>query len=117
MEGQDIKKRLLDFVTQRDWVRYHNPKDLTLAIFIEMAELAEHFLWKSNDSIEEYLGHEQNMNGILEEIADILIYSLNMINAIERISGKSIDVRKIIEDKILKNSKKYPVDECRKKGF
>ncbi|MGM0125165.1 hypothetical protein IGI37_002563 [Enterococcus sp. AZ194] len=96
-------QRLTDLVNQfreeRDWRQYHNAKDLTISINLEASELLEDFQWRSSQE-----AIEQNFENIKEEIADILIYTLMLT------SDLSIDVSKIIEEKLVKNALKYPIE-------
>ena len=99
----DIKNLLNtinDFRDERNWRQYHNPKDLAISISIEAAELLEDFQWKSSEK-----ALKENGENIREEIADVLIYSLMLC------SDLNLDVKEIIEDKIVKNGKKYPVNK------
>lgn len=89
-----------DFRDERNWRQYHNPKDLAISISIEAAELLEDFQWISSEK-----ALKENEENIREEIADVLIYSLMLC------SDLNLDVKEIIEDKIVKNGKKYPVNK------
>ncbi|MEA1853943.1 nucleotide pyrophosphohydrolase [Cytobacillus sp. FSL W7-1323] len=89
-----------DFRDERNWRQYHNPKDLAISISIEAAELLEDFQWISSEK-----ALKENGENIREEIADVLIYSLMLC------SDLNLDVKEIIEDKIVKNGKKYPVNK------
>nr|MDO8116703.1 nucleotide pyrophosphohydrolase [Candidatus Sigynarchaeota archaeon] len=113
---EDLKELLRKFVTDRDWQRFHEPKDLALAASIEVAELGEHFLWKDLNEARDYVKDPVNLDGILEEIADVMIYCMNLVNAIERITGKSINLASAVTCKIEKNEKKYPADLYRNKA-
>ncbi|WP_026691846.1 nucleotide pyrophosphohydrolase [Peribacillus kribbensis] len=95
---QGLINKLNEFRDERNWRQYHNPKDLAISISIEAAELLEDFQWISN---EEAL--KENEENIREEIADVLIYSLMLC------SDLGLNVKKIVEEKIVKNGKKYPV--------
>lgn len=104
-----LKTTLRQFVEERGWQRFHESlKDLALAISIESGELSEHFLWKSVDEVRDYVNDESNLAKIVEEISDVIIYSVNLVNALERITGTSIDINEAIFAKIDKNAKKYP---------
>ncbi|AGF25616.1 MULTISPECIES: nucleotide pyrophosphohydrolase [Bacillus amyloliquefaciens group] len=97
-EIKDLINTINEFRDARNWRRYHNPKDLAISISIEAAELLEDFQWKSSE--EALKANEEN---IREEIADVLIYSLMLC------SDLNMDVKEIIEKKIVKNGRKYPV--------
>jgi dCTP diphosphatase len=105
---EDLKATLREFVAEREWERFHEPKDLALAISIESGELSEHFLWKSVEEALDYVQDEGNLTKIVEELADVVIYSVNFVNALERITGNPIDIGEAILAKIDKNAKKYP---------
>ncbi|MBT2690974.1 nucleotide pyrophosphohydrolase [Bacillus sp. ISL-47] len=97
---QSLIQSINEFRDERNWRKYHNPKDLAISISIEAAELLEDFQWISS---EEAL--IENKENIREEIADVLIYSLMLC------SDLGLDVKKIVEEKILKNGMKYPVGD------
>ncbi|MGG0913036.1 nucleotide pyrophosphohydrolase [Bacillus velezensis] len=99
-EIKDLINTINEFRDARKWRQYHNPKDLAISISIEAAELLEDFQWKSSE--EALKANEEN---IREEIADILIYSLMLC------SDLNMDVKEIIEEKVVKNGRKYPVNE------
>ncbi|CAF1831262.1 nucleotide pyrophosphohydrolase [Bacillus subtilis] len=99
-EIKDLINTINKFRDARNWRQYHNPKDLAISISIEAAELLEDFQWKNSE--EALQANEEN---IREEIADILIYSLMLCSDLD------MDVKEIIEEKIVKNGRKYPVKE------
>lgn len=91
--------RLRQFRDDRDWKQFHNPKDLSLALSIEAAELLELFLWKSPE--------QADVNKIKEELADVFAYALLLADSYD------LDVEKIVLDKIAMNEKKYPVSKAK----
>lgn len=97
-EIQHLIKKINKFRDDRNWRQYHNPKDLAISISIEAAELLEDFQWISSEE-----AIKIKKENIREEIADILIYSLMLCSDLE------LDVKEIVEEKILKNGKKYPI--------
>jgi NTP pyrophosphatase (non-canonical NTP hydrolase) len=94
-EIKKIIKSVVDFRDKRDWKKFHNTKDLALALSIEAAELNELFLWKKSEDVKPKY--------IAEELADVLIYSFLL--AYE--SG--VNIEKAIKHKLKANEKKYPV--------
>lgn len=94
-----ITKKLIEFRDERDWEQFHNSKDLALAISIESAELLELFLWKKNE--------EFDKDKLKEELADILAYALLLAEK------HDIDIYEILNAKVSKNAKKYPVDKAK----
>jgi NTP pyrophosphatase (non-canonical NTP hydrolase) len=97
-EIQELMTKLDQFIDERNWRKSQNPKDLAISISIEAAELLEDFQWISS---EEAL--QKNKENIREEIADVLIYSLMLCSRLD------LDVKEIIEEKMVKNARKYPV--------
>lgn len=93
----ELKNELIKFQTERDWKKFHTPENLAKSISIEAAELLEHFQWQKDYNVEE----------VAEELADVLIYSLYMVDALD------LDVKEIILNKIKKNSIKYPVEKSK----
>lgn len=93
----EIKSEIIRFQKERDWKKFHTPENLAKSISIEAAELLEHFQW----------GKEYDVDEVAEELADVLIYSLYMADALD------LDVKEIILDKMKKNAIKYPVEKSR----
>lgn len=91
----EIKKQIINFQKERDWKKFHTPENLAKSISIEAAELLEHFQW----------GKEYDVDKVAEELADVLIYSLYMADALD------LDIEEIIFDKMEKNAMKYPVEK------
>ena len=89
--------KIRKFVEERDWSKYHNPKDLAIAISIEANELLELFLWKSPE--------EAEVEKLKQEIADVMIYCLMLSDKL------NIDIIEAIDTKIEHNSSKYPPDK------
>lgn len=105
---QQLKEKMATFVAERDWQQFHTPKNLSMSISIEAAELMEHFQW---------LTIEQSKNldagalaDIGEELADIVIYSLSLANTLD------LDLSKTVLAKMEKNIRKYPSEKVRGKS-
>lgn len=95
-------KELQKFRDERDWVQFHDNKNLALAISIEAAELNELFLWKSKQECDQV-----EKEKLSDELADIFSYALLL-------AGKNgLDITEIVMNKIKKNSEKYPVDKAK----
>ena len=98
-----LQRLVDDYVTERDWKRYHKPKDIAISISIESSELLELYQWKpeaadSSTSTTEY----RVRTG--EELADIIIYCACMANAM------GMNFSDVLIDKIQKNREKYPIE-------
>ncbi|MGE1062104.1 nucleotide pyrophosphohydrolase [Megasphaera paucivorans] len=92
---------ILQFSEERDWKKFHNPKDLALSISLEAAELLECFQWTGTD-----VEAKEKQQRMKEELADVLIYCVLMAEAIDA------DIEQIISNKMLQNGKKYPADKA-----
>ena len=99
----DLKKSVSEFVNERDWEKFHNPKDLAISLSIESGELLELFQWKNQEDIN--IGKDEVADRLKEELADVVIYALSLANA------ANIDISEAVLGKIKKNEGKYLV--CR----
>jgi NTP pyrophosphatase (non-canonical NTP hydrolase) len=93
------------FVDQRRWRGYHSPKNLAMALAIEVAELMEHFQWLTVDASRAAADDPQRRDEIGEELADVMCYLLAMANVL------NIDVATAVRDKMQKNESKYPIED------
>ena len=103
----ELKKLVDDFVAQRAWEPFHDPKNLSCSIAIEAGELMEHFQWLRSDQLDAVRDDEGKMQEISEELADILAYLLSMA------STMGIDLSSALEEKMRKNAQKYPAETYR----
>lgn len=100
----EIKEKIDKFVSKRDWKKFHNPVSLSEAIIVEAGELLQLFLFSDLDTIKkEALKVGRLRERIKEELADILIYSFELADHLD------MDINEIIEEKLVKNSKKHPI--------
>jgi NTP pyrophosphatase (non-canonical NTP hydrolase) len=99
---QEIKNKIKQFVKERDWEKYHSPKNLSMSIAIEAAELMEHFQWLTIEQSKRLLKNEKKRTEIEDELADIAIFILDFCNLF------NIDIEKSILKKLNKSAKKYP---------
>lgn len=102
---QDIVSRIIAFRDARDWKQFHNPKDLSISLALETAEVLEHFQWKNEKEIDKHV--KNNKDEIAEELADVLNYLIILAHDFD------IDLLKAEEDKITKNENKYPQDKAK----
>jgi len=105
----ELRQAVRQFVDERDWSQFHSPKNLSMAIAIEAAELMEHFQWLTTEESRRSQESPEGMRMIGEELADILCFALSFANALD------IDVSSAVADKIAKNAVKYPADRFRGK--
>ncbi|MEO7600394.1 MAG: MazG-like family protein [Opitutus sp.] len=103
----ELKARVLAFARERDWEQFHAPKNLSMALAAEAAELMEHFLWVTPDRSRDVTADPAKRAKIAEELADIVIYALEFANIAE------LDMASAIEAKMAANAEKYPVEKAR----
>jgi NTP pyrophosphatase (non-canonical NTP hydrolase) len=103
MDIKTIQKQLSDFADERDWDQFHNPKNLAMALSVEASELVEIFQWLTPEQAEEIMDSSQS-DHVKEEVADVMIYLLRLADKLD------IDLESIVNDKIVQNGKKYPVN-------
>jgi NTP pyrophosphatase (non-canonical NTP hydrolase) len=102
-----IKQIMREFVDERDWRQFHKPKNLSMSIAIEAAELMEHFQWTDGEPPEELQSDPERMTEVRRELADILCFAFSLADTLE------IDVASAIHEKMEMNRKKYPADRYR----
>ena len=102
---ETLKKKIDDFREERDWKKFHNPKDLALSLVLEATEVLEHFQWKNGDQIDSHVENKKTEIG--EELADVYYWLLTIS------SDLNIDLDKALDEKIEKNRAKYPIDKSK----
>lgn len=94
---KDLINRIRNFRDDRDWSQFHTPENLAKAVSIEASELLENFLWDNKFDKEK----------VCDELADVLVY------CIHRADSLNVDIEEIIEHKMNKNEKKYPIEKSK----
>ena len=103
----DLRAQVEAFVTERDWVQFHSPKNLSMAIAIEAAELMEHFQWLTIEESKSLIEEGATRGQVVHDLADVLIYCLSLANALD------VDLSEAIVRKLGHSARKYPADEYR----
>ena len=103
----ELRQLIADFVAERDWSLFHSPKNVSMALAIEAAELMEHFQWLTTEASRELAGDPKRLAEVSEELADVIGYSLALANELD------IDISQSIRAKMVKNAQKYPADQYR----
>lgn len=98
----ELQAELRHFAAERDWQPFHTPKNLTTALMVEAAELAEIFQWQTPEESRLAHGDAAAKQRISEEVADVLLYLLQVADHCQ------IDVSQAVQDKLAKNAVKYP---------
>ena len=102
---QEIRSLIDSFADERDWQQFHSPKNLSMSISIEAAELMELFQWLSLEDAKKVMESGKTRDNAIDEIADVLIYAFAFC------IRNNIDITDAIRQKMKKNIKKYPKDK------
>ena len=102
MDLEKIKKIIRKFSSDRNWDKFHTPKNLSMALSVEASELVEIFQWLSQEESKNI--NSKDIQYVKDEVADILIYLIRIADKLD------IDLEEAILEKIEKNNKKYPID-------
>lgn len=103
---EQLRDMVLHFVAERDWHQFHAPKNISMALAIEAAELMEHFQWITVEASRGEIDSEKR-TAIGEEIADVICYAMALCNEMD------FDIATLMREKMKKNIAKYPADEFR----
>jgi NTP pyrophosphatase (non-canonical NTP hydrolase) len=101
----DLRQRLRAFARERDWEQFHSPKNLSMALIVEAAELVEHFQWLTEQ--QSYQLAPAQWQEVEEEIADILLYLTRLADLL------GVNLHDAALRKIEKNARKYPAAEVK----
>lgn len=99
-----FKEKVFDFVKERNWLKYHTPKNLVQAINCEAGELSQLLLFKEYEK-KDVLSNPTLLENISDEIADVFIYLISLINSLD------LDLKGIFDRKMNKNKNKYSIEE------
>lgn len=102
---QELRARLREFVAERDWDRFHSPKNLAMALSVEASELVELFQWLTEE--ESGALDAERRRRVAEELADVLWFLVRLADRLD------IDLLEAAERKIAANAAKYPADRVR----
>ena len=105
MDINKLNKIVDQFVSERDWEKFHNPKNLVMALSGEVGELNECFQWLNEKDIEKLKSSPKDLIPIEHEIADIFIYLIRIANKM------GINIEKAVYKKMELNKLKYPVNK------
>ena len=104
----NLKQKLQQFVDERDWAQFHSPKNLSMAMIVEAAELVEHFQWDTEN--ESCVLTDEKREKVGHELEDTFVYLLRIAEVL------NIDLIEVANKKIAINALKYPVDKARGKN-
>ncbi len=103
----ELRENMRRFVDERDWQSFHAPKNICMALMVEVAELMEHFQWLTIEESRELANQPDKLAAVSEEIADVFGYTLALANEL------GIDISTTVRKKMVKNAIKYPVEQYR----
>lgn len=104
----DVKKitdMIKQFRDERDWMQFHDPKNMSISIVLEASELLEHFQWKTKEEARQYV--KEHKEEIQDEIADVAMYLFELADNL------GINLLDAMKNKMEKNIKKYPVEKAK----
>ncbi len=109
MSQQDSLEQLREltraFAAERDWEQFHTPKNLAMALSVEVAELVEHFQWLRSGALDEL--DERKREGVRHELADVLLYLVQLADK------TGVDLRAAALEKMALNRAKYPAEQVK----
>jgi NTP pyrophosphatase (non-canonical NTP hydrolase) len=105
---EHLRDRLREFIAERDWDQFHNPKNLAMALVAEAGELVEHFQWLTAEQADRLPA--ETLAEVEHEIADVLIFLVELADRLK------IDPLAAAEKKLALNAQKYPVHKARGKA-
>jgi NTP pyrophosphatase (non-canonical NTP hydrolase) len=104
----DLIKKLREFAAERDWEQFHSPKNLSMALAVEVAEIIEHFQWLTEEQTRDL--DPETLKKIREEIGDVQIYLARLADQV------GISPLEAALEKLEINRHKYPPDKARGKA-
>lgn len=104
---ENLRHRINQFVAERDWEQFHTPKNLSMAMIVEAAELVEHFQWDT--PLESQCLSTEKREAVSHELADTFVYLLRIAEVLK------IDLIAAANEKIALNALKYPIEKAKGK--
>jgi len=105
---EDIRKASARFAEERDWQQFQSPKNLVMALSVEVAELLEHFQWLTEQQSRNL--DVDTRSAVQDEIADVLLYLVRIADELD------VDFYQAVSRKLLKNAQKYPIEQAKGKA-
>ena len=110
MDLEKVKIALRKFTKEREWEKFHNPKNLATALSVEASELLEIFQWSNDGGLNE-INDPKKREDIEKEIADIFNYLIKLVDILD------MDLEKVALNKIKENAQKYPIETSKGKSI
>jgi NTP pyrophosphatase (non-canonical NTP hydrolase) len=99
---QKVLQKLLEFRTNRDWMKFHTAENIAKSIVLEAAEILQIFQWKTDKSLS-----DEEKKEIAEEMADVYNWLILLAHDL------NIDLEQEALKKISKNAEKYPIEKSK----
>ncbi len=104
-EIESLKLKLREFAEERDWDQFHSPKNFSMAMIVECAELVEHFQWLTDEQSKNLSA--ETLDEVSLEMADIFIYLIRLADKLD------VDLVETAKRKMILNAEKYPVEKSK----
>jgi NTP pyrophosphatase (non-canonical NTP hydrolase) len=104
-EIESLKLKLREFAKERDWDQFHSPKNFSMAMIVECAELVEHFQWLTDEQSKNL--STETLDEVSLEMADIFIYLIRLADKLD------VDLVKTAKRKMILNAEKYPIEKSK----
>ncbi len=102
---EDIRQGVAKFAKEREWDQFHSPKNLSMALSVEVAELMEHFQWLTEEQSRDL--DPDTLIEVAKELADVQVYVVRLADML------NIDLLRAVTTKMQENAQKYPADKVR----
>lgn len=102
-----LQQVVADFAREREWERFHSPKNLAMALAGEVGELVEIFQWLTEDASREVGRDPATARPVRDELADVLIYLVRLA------AVREVDLDEAVRSKLVANALRYPVEGAR----
>ena len=104
---QELHDKLNIFYKERDWLQFHTPKNLVMALTGEVGELSEIFQWLTPEQSQSIMIDDVKAQAVKDELADIFIYTISLADKL------GVDIVEAANNKVEHNAQKYPVSKSR----
>ena len=104
---QQIKDSVMEFITEREWQPFHDPKNVAMALASEVGELLDLFRWVKSDQAFKLLEDKETLSSVREELADIAMFIFDFATICD------IDLTEAVNEKMRLNAKRYPIEKAR----
>lgn len=105
---KNAQKKIAKFISERDWDRYHTPKNLMLSLSVEVGELLSLVEWMSDEQVRTALEHQDFNRAVKDELADVFHHFLQLCNKLD------VDIIDAFNEKLEDSRLRFPVDKAKK---